>query len=214
MWRLAWLDSLDRAARIVVDLPGLCFPEVKIVDGSDPAQKVSSRARQCTDLVTADVVDRVGLQMRETNDIGNGTHLMGNDQIIGDGGDVHPVEGSGCTADLYRRGRSRRVGNGVIHHRLLNRHLGTRTAGTASMTSGLGHETSRAATIAATSSSLAAGEISNLMAYAVAVGERPPGTTDTGATRAGCGRRATAREPSTQCEEPKRAQRAEVIEHI
>jgi hypothetical protein len=109
------------------------------------------------------VVDRVGLQVRETNDIGSGAHLMGNDQVIGDGGDVHPVEGSGCTADLYRRGRSRRVGNGAIHQRLLNRHLGTRTADTDSMTRGLGHDTSRAATIAATSSSLGAGKISSLI---------------------------------------------------
>ena len=85
---------------------------------------------------------------------------MGHDQIIGDGGDVHAAEGSGCAADRYRRGRSRRVGNGVIHHRLLNRHFGTRAAGPVSMSTALGQDTWSAAMIAATSSSLGVGEIS------------------------------------------------------
>ena len=98
MRRLAGLDSLDRAARIVVDLAALDLAEVKVVDGSDPAQQLPFGARQCADLVVADVVDRVGLQIGETNDSAGGPGLMGHDQIIGDGGDVHAVEGSGSTA--------------------------------------------------------------------------------------------------------------------
>jgi hypothetical protein len=83
---------------------------------------------------------------------------MGDNQIVGDRRDVHFVEGSGCTREDYRRGRWRRVGKGVTHQRLLNRHVGTRTAGNDSDTTARGHSASIAATIAATSSSVAEGE--------------------------------------------------------
>ena len=191
-------------------LPASVSPKCRSLTVPIRHSKLSARARQCTDLVSADVVDRVGLQMRETNDIGRGTHLMGNDQIIGDGGDVHAVEGSGCTADRYRRGRSRRVGNGVTHHRLLNRHVGTRTAAHRFDDDRLGHDTSRAATIAATSSSLARRR--DLDFITIHRRERDRASRRQERERRGQPRERAA-EPPAQCEQPKRSGGAESRAH-
>jgi hypothetical protein len=51
------------------------------------------------------------------------------------------------------------VGSGWTHQRLLNRHVGTREMPAESMNTGFGHSASTAATMAATSSSVGAGEI-------------------------------------------------------
>ena len=95
MWTLAWRDSLDGTSRIIVDPPALDLAEVKIVDGRHPAQQLAIRTRQRSDLVTPDVMDRVRLEVGETNGRSHRCRLMRHDQIIGDGGDVHAVEGSG-----------------------------------------------------------------------------------------------------------------------
>jgi hypothetical protein len=50
------------------------------------------------------------------------------------------------------------VGSGVIHHRLLKRHVGTRRTAGETGTVGFGQNASIAATIAATSSAVAEGD--------------------------------------------------------
>ncbi|HEY0520595.1 MAG TPA: hypothetical protein VGC84_13955 [Ilumatobacteraceae bacterium] len=93
---------------------------------------------------------------------------MRNDQVVGNGRDVHGVEGSGRVPDGYRRGRSRRVGSGAIHQRLLNRQRGWRTATVDSTYTAFGHNASTAATIAATSSSVGDPDTSTLIGAASA----------------------------------------------
>jgi transketolase C-terminal domain/subunit len=96
MWRLSGCDSLDRPPRVIVDPSALDLAEMKIVDGCDPAQQLSVGTRQSSDLVTADVMRCVRLEVGEANRRRDRRRLMGDDQIIRDGGDVHVVEGSGC----------------------------------------------------------------------------------------------------------------------
>jgi hypothetical protein len=96
MRRLAGSDLLNRPTRIIVDLAALDLAEMQVIDRPDPAEEPTVGPRQGADLVVADVMDGVRLEIGETHDDAGGPRLMGHDQIVGDGRDVHAVEGSGA----------------------------------------------------------------------------------------------------------------------
>lgn len=96
MGRLTERDLLNRAAWIVVDLATLNLAEVQVVDRADPTQQLTVGTRQRSHLMSSDVMDGGRVEFGETDDEAGGPGLMGHDQIVGDGRDVHADEGSGA----------------------------------------------------------------------------------------------------------------------
>ena len=83
---LAGLGALDRPERVVVDPAGLHLAEVDVVHGREAAQQFAVGADEGAHRHAADLVHGARLEVFEPV---HDEAVVGHDQVVGDGGDVH-----------------------------------------------------------------------------------------------------------------------------
>ena len=102
--RLAGLGALHRPTRGLAEPARLDLAEVHVVHGGEAAQQRAGRSVERAHHRAEHVVVGVGLQALEPMDH---VPVVGDDQVVGDGGDVHGVtiHGPGCSVATGTGGR-------------------------------------------------------------------------------------------------------------